>query len=85
MDPSHAKDGRRVEWVSYSVGEARSKLRFMKAIIRGGIIVHWHLRPMVECMEAKRPGWLMARGMPRGISEHEGEFELSEESPWFIE
>ena len=74
-----------MEWVSYSIGEARSKLQYMKAIIRRDTIVHWHLRPVVECMEAKRPGWLMARGMSRGIGGHEDEFGLSEEYPWFIE
>ena len=80
MDPS----GRRVEWVSYSVGEARSTLPYMKAISRGNI-VHWLLRPVVECMDASRPGWLMARGVRRGIGGHSDEFGLSEAYPWFIE
>ena len=85
MDPAHAREGRRVERVSYSFGEARSQLPFMKAITHRVKIGCWHLRPVVQCMEPKRPGWLMARGMPRGIGGHEGEFELSEEYPWFIE
>ena len=85
MNPCHAGVGRRVEWVSYSVGEARSRLRHMKAIIRGGAIVHWQLRPVLECMEPNRPGWLMRKGMPRGIGGHEEEFGLSEAYPWFIE
>ena len=85
MDPAHAREGRRVEWVSYSFGEARSQLPFMKAITRRVKIGCWHLRPVVQCMEPKRPGWLLARAMPRGIGGHGEEVELSEEYPWFIE
>ena len=77
--------GRHVEWVSYSIGEARSKLPFMKAITRRGNIVHWQLRPVVQCMEPRRPGWLMQRGVPLGIAGHEDEFGLSDKYPWFIE
>ena len=84
MDPSHGRRCRSVVWVSYSLGEARSKLPYMKAISRGVVIVHWLLRPVVECVEAKRPGWLMARAMPRGIGGHEEELGLAEAYPWFF-
>ena len=85
MDPAPARKASRVEWVSYAFDEARSQLPFMKAIPRRVKIGCWHLRPVVQCIEPKRPGWLMARGMPRGIGGHGEEFELSEEYPWFIE
>ena len=76
---------RRVEWLSYSYGEANSGLKYMKAISRGNNRVHWCLRPVLECMEPSRMGWLMAKGISRGIDGHETEFDLSTEYPWFIE
>ena len=80
---------RRVEWVSYSDGEAKSKLRYMKAIRRtcecGKVIVHWQLRPMLDCIETERSGWLTQRGMKGGPGFLSDEFELDTEYPWFIE
>ena len=80
---------RRVEWVSYSDGEAKSKLRYMKAIRRtcegGQDIVHWQLRPVIEVMEPYERGWLMKGGLRRIIDVISDEFELVREYPWFIE
>ena len=84
MASSHAVSSRRVEWVSYSQGESKSGLAFMKAIIRGDA-VHWQLRPVLDCLEPGRTGWLTQRGLPKGIGWHKLEFELSDEYPWFIE
>ena len=85
MDPCHAAGGRQVAWVSYSIREANSGLRFMKAIRRPGGYVHWQLRPVIDCMERKRPGWLLQRGVARGIGGHEEEFGLSTAYPWLID
>ena len=64
------RSDRRVEWVSYSCGEANSSLKYMKAIWRPGAIVHWQLRPIVDCMEPKRTGWLVQNGLVHGIEAH---------------
>ena len=82
MDPAPAMNARRVYWVSFSQGEAKSGLPFMKAIVRNGSIVHWSLSSVASLMDKKRPGWLGQRGIRRDIQE---EFGLSEDYPWFIE
>ena len=74
-----------MEWVSFSCGDAMSKLPYMKAIIRLNGIVHWQLRPVVDCMVTNRPGWLMQKGVLRGVGGHRDEFGLSARYPWFIE
>ena len=78
MDPAPARNARRVQWVSFSQGEAKSGFAFMKAIVRDGAIVHWSLSPMTSLMDQKRSGWLGQRGIRRDIQE---EFGLSEDYP----
>ena len=87
MASSDQRLKRCVRWVSYSKCEAKSGLPFMKAIVRPSRsgAVHWQLRPVVDCIEPGRPGWLMQRGLPLGVGGHQEEFELPLTYPWFIE
>ena len=85
MAAPNGVDPRHVEWVSFSSLEARSGIGYMKAVCRGKNIVHWSLKPVIEVMEPSRGGWLLARGIARGIDGHGEEFELPTSYPWFIE
>ena len=83
---------RRVEWVSYSDGEAKSKLRYMKAIRRtcegGQDIVHWQLRPVIDVMtpdDKQRGDKMRLRSLQLRKDFISDEFELDREYPWFIE
>ena len=84
MDPAPARNARRVQWVSFSKGEAKTGLAFTKAISRENGVGHWHLRPAVDLMEPTRAGWLLQRGVPGGTCGHQEQFGLSEDYPWFI-
>ena len=84
MDPAPARNARRVQWVSFSQGEAKSGLPFMKAIVRNGSIVQWSLSSVASLMDKKRPGWLGQRGIRSGTGDIQEEFGLSEDYPWLI-
>ena len=76
---------RAVYWISYSQGESQAGLPFMKAIVRQETIVHWQLRPVVDCIEPGHSGWLMQRGLPKGVGGHQEEFDLPSDYPWFLD
>ena len=86
MDPAPARNARRVQWVSFSQGEAESGLALMMAISRPNGIVHWLLRPVTRLMDPQKKRFLCifsGRKLYR-TGEFQEEFGLSEDYPWLI-
>ena len=84
MDPAPARDARRVHWVTFSQGEAKSGLPFMMAICRPNGILHWLLRPMMNLMDPEKIGYFSGGNKLYRESGFQEEFGLSKDYPWFI-